>query len=510
MTCCKHAFLALIVVAAPCGASLSRAAFVFDTVPDLALWLKADAGVTLANGGVDVWADQSGRGNDAWAVSSTNRPLLATATIRGNLHDVLRFDGSNDVLTLGTNVDISRQDHTAFFVAARTGGTAPATGNLFGFDRWGGRAEDGWYYKFTQGQVDMEAGHNGNNYAYQLASSSQPNNRFVLGEGRFSTADTTATLWVDGQLRANDSSVSVPLNEPANTRLNIGALDYPSGSSPPTEFRNYFQGDIAEVLVFDRALSKAEQMTVRSYLADKYLAIPLEAKAYWAFRGDGTDSIGSNDLTLRDETTFVPGRWNQGLRVTNSSSQGYASAASSVDLDIAQQFSAAMWLNYDEDNNQWARAVARMQDGSNGFNVAFQEGHEDASRVVVRVLYEGVEHFVSSDDPVLTRDNFHHLAFAFDQLAGGDATDKITLWIDGAEVAVTDTSGAGGVQGGPEFWVGRGTAGTANFSGVIDELYYFHGSLTQAEIDLLQIPEPGSWLLLLSAIGCALLVRRRR
>ncbi len=32
----------------------------------------------------------------------------------------------------------------------------------------------------------------------------------------------------------------------------------------------YFQGDIAEVILYDRALSAAEQDAVRAYLAEKY------------------------------------------------------------------------------------------------------------------------------------------------------------------------------------------------------------------------------------------------
>ena len=135
----------------------------------LSLWLKADDGIIATGNEVDVWADMSGNANDLWAPSTTGRPLTATATFGDGTYDVLRFDGVDDVLTLGPVPNIPFQDHTVFFVAARTGGIDYKHGNLVGFDKTGGRGEDGWYYKMTGGQINMESGI-GADYGFQLAA----------------------------------------------------------------------------------------------------------------------------------------------------------------------------------------------------------------------------------------------------------------------------------------------------------------------------------------------------
>ena len=509
-------FVVMATVALVSWAGTAHAEFAYDTISGMSLWLQADAGTTLDGGYVADWADQSGKGNDATALDSGQRPLLATATIGGESHDVLRFDGTNDALTLGTSLtDMPRQDHTAFFVTARTGGTTTSTGNLFGFDRTGGRTNDGWYYKFTEGAVNMEAGH-GSDYAYQLAGP-QGNDQFILGEGRYNSTTTTAELWIDGLLKTSTDSVVAPINTPTYTRLNIGAFDLPTGDVPATGYTNFFRGDIAEILVFDHALSDTDQAVVRSYLADKYglevevprNPIPLDMRAYWTFDVDGTDSVGGNDLTLNGGATIVPGRLGQGLDVTNSASDGYALAAASEDLDVDYQFSMAMWLKYDENNEQYARVIARNQDADNGVNLAFQSGDQDSSQVHIRIRYDGVNYFATSDDAVLTRDEYHHLAFSFDDLALGDAAAKITLWIDGTEVDVTDSSTAGSVQGDASFCVGRGTSTTADYSGIVDDLRFYRGVLEQGDIDALQVPEPSSLMLLLGASLATLFLRKR-
>jgi len=65
------------------------------TIPNLGLWLKADAGVTLVSGAVDAWADQSGNGRNFSAPASANRPAYSN-TLNGL--PVLTFDGSTDYL----------------------------------------------------------------------------------------------------------------------------------------------------------------------------------------------------------------------------------------------------------------------------------------------------------------------------------------------------------------------------------------------------------------------------
>ena len=242
---------------------------------------------------------------------------------------------------------------------------------------------------------------------------------------------------------------------------------------------------------------------------EKYVAadpLPLELKAKWSFETDGSDSVGDNDLTLEDEATIASGgKMGNGLSLSTSYTEGYAWAAASADLNVAQQFSAATWVKYASDCEMYPRIMARIQDDDNGFNIALDGRASDTMNVCLRVEYEGITYLVEGAgayvDYPLVQDTYHHIAFAFDALAGTSATDKFTLWIDGDIYPLED--GAGGIQSELDgsLLVGRGTnVDNSNFSGMLDEMCFYHGLLTQSEVDSL-VPEPGSLVLLGSLIA---------
>src|SRR5205085_2032632 len=65
----------------------------------LAVWLKADAGVTTGAGSaVTKWADQSGNGNDATQPDATLAPVLTTNVVNGQ--SALVFGSNAPYLTI--------------------------------------------------------------------------------------------------------------------------------------------------------------------------------------------------------------------------------------------------------------------------------------------------------------------------------------------------------------------------------------------------------------------------
>ena len=136
-----------------------------------------------------------------------------------------------------------------------------------------------------------------------------------------------------------------------------------------------------------------------------------------------------------------------------------------------------MWVNLAEDTGVYSRLLSRLEDDDNGYNIAIDTLVDGACKLIVRVKKGGVDMFVKSIDPVLTLGEFHHIAFAFNELET-DPTLRTTLWVDGVAVEVEDTSGAGGVQGSPNFVLGRGTASSAEMSGILDEVNFYTGLLT--------------------------------
>ena len=211
---------------------------------------------------------------------------------------------------------------------------------------------------------------------------------------------------------------------------------------------------------------------------------PAALSGYWSLDTNGSDLVGDSNLTLRSGATIVPAKMSGGMHVTNSPTAGFAAATADDDLNIAPEFSLAMWVKYESDNDVYARVISRMEDDNNGYNIAFAEGTAESSSLIVRVKYNGVNYFVTTADEI-AREQFNHIAFAFDEDAGFSSTEKIKVWFNGAPAATIDSS-SGGVQGTTDFVLGKGTATTADFAGVIDEVRFYTGVLSQSEVTALQ------------------------
>ena len=65
---------------------------------DLTLWLKANVGVTAGGGTVSQWQDQSANSFAAVQATGANQPALVADSI--NFNPAVKFDGSNDSLTI--------------------------------------------------------------------------------------------------------------------------------------------------------------------------------------------------------------------------------------------------------------------------------------------------------------------------------------------------------------------------------------------------------------------------
>jgi hypothetical protein len=209
--------------------------------------------------------------------------------------------------------------------------------------------------------------------------------------------------------------------------------------------------------------------------------IPLNLNAHWNFNTDGSDPVGGNDLTLLAGASISDGK----LHLTNSVTNGYATAPSSSDLDVDYQFSVALWLEYNDDTGVYSRVVARQQNENYGFNIGIEPGADDTGLLIIRIEHEGVYYNTSLDER-LPMGEEHHLAFAFDDLTDGDGGDKITAWLDGEIVNVTDNGAGGSVQGDPvsgELFLGIGTSSGSSFSGTIDDLRFYEGLLTQWDVE---------------------------
>lgn len=245
-------------------------------ISGLSAWWDASDAATLvdattggsavaADGGVARWEDKSGNGRHWYQATSGHRPLRKTG-VKNSL-DVIRLDGSDDRMQSSGSTpvswkwtDITALDTWSAFAVAKAGSISTnSTGNNVNFNQ----------------QIVGEAG--SSNAAFFFRSAGLVGG-FVYGTSftfQSVTASYTAGDWRAFSLvfdTATDFAVRVDGGSPGTTAT-PSSPQFP-GDYPWLGFTAnggaYFDGDIAEIIFYNVALSSADREAVESYLMDKW------------------------------------------------------------------------------------------------------------------------------------------------------------------------------------------------------------------------------------------------
>ncbi len=199
------------------------------------LWLDASdtSSISQSSGSVDSWTDKSTAGGGTVTNSGDNRPTTGTATQNGL--NLLSFDGADDTLT-GNAVLSAGDDTYAYFAvwfpqAEKTQVVFQQTGA--GSNERAALLAVGTKYGFC-GQY---------NDAYSIVPYTQRTSRLTAMQ-----VDDTTTP----NIRISDNGIWYEGTTSAAGNLNIGTARTNVGSQGS---REYFDGEIAEIIVFDRLLS---------------------------------------------------------------------------------------------------------------------------------------------------------------------------------------------------------------------------------------------------------------
>ncbi len=235
--------------------SVRDAAKDLTVTKELELWLRADQGITLDESRrVIAWQDlsASGRGDahahDASQANANARPLLIADAVHHQ--PALRFNGENQFMNLAGQVVWSQQ----FTIVAVVNHLAKDQLREV-ISNWHSRSGNSTTSIFlgTNGPTGVRLS-DGFNPAGTL---SEPSRHFIL-TGVSGAAD--ATTYQNGRRLA---SKGTPLPQRAlNSPYVLGV----QGNYQ----REYWKGDIAEILVYDRELSEPELRQVWDYLSLRY------------------------------------------------------------------------------------------------------------------------------------------------------------------------------------------------------------------------------------------------
>jgi len=247
----------------------TAAPFSPSDISGLQLWLDATTGlfdatsggsaVTTDGSAVARWEDQSGNGRHFTQSTSNDRPILKTS-IQNN-KNVVRFDGSNDNMigpdSLKINVPISM-----FAVVSKRGGTNYQT--IYGNGILA--AQEAGYGIFISATSD-------NNGAF----ASQYRNLAPASTNYFTATNPTTNQFFISSCLIDSSTNKVFFNNSAEDSVSHAITATPQGIvaigarysvSPVVTF--FLNGDFAELLIYNSALSTANRESVRDYLNTKW------------------------------------------------------------------------------------------------------------------------------------------------------------------------------------------------------------------------------------------------
>jgi hypothetical protein len=258
-----------------CNVTVVQSGF---TIPknNLKLRLRADQGVTVSGSLVSEWDDISGKGNNATQSTGANQPIYIAGAM--NNMPVIRFNGSSSKLTLPTSTALGIQSNPyEMFIVAKSN---------------------------SSNVQFLISGNANEQFEYHLNGDAGA--RFIPISSTFIDEGTTGS-YTDGNAhvfsaRANSSGGAVRIDgiEGGTSLANI--LSSNSGAlqlGVRSDGTYYFNGDIAEVILYNTVLSETDRSTVEHYLADRYGittgALPVELTSF-------TTSTANKKVTLNWQT----------------------------------------------------------------------------------------------------------------------------------------------------------------------------------------------------------------
>jgi len=246
-----------MAVLAPFQLANAYSSFSPASLSGLSLWLKSDSGVTLSGSNVTSWTDQSGNGNNA-VTNTGEEPTFVSSFLNGN--PAIEFDGHGQIMEIADANSLDFLNMSSFIVLKYIG---EGTGNNIVYIK------------------NADAGSPADQAMYGLVATNFGKVSFSQNVGGWNDHQTQIdiqdsitkilSMTYDGinQRVYSNGDYSDVFNINGNIKTSTGVLQI-GGYNKSFNDAEYFYGQIAEIIMYNRAVTNTERQQVESYLNTKY------------------------------------------------------------------------------------------------------------------------------------------------------------------------------------------------------------------------------------------------
>ena len=452
-------------------------------IANLVVWLDASDDTTItkdASNFVSQWDDKSGNGNNMAQATSANQPVWTQGSISGK--SVIRFDGTDDNMSVQTNAFSGDQEYTVFaiFKADAFGGPFNLTRTMWSIGVGGGGSRGQSIFSLNKG-TNVEVNRLG---AWTTFATSLVLDTPTMATVRYDAGGGTDELWIDSVAQAVSSSS-------AGTYLFNNGI-FRLGITTVTNNPAYYSGDLGEIILFNRALTTQERTDIENYLNDKWITptileespADVSGLSMW-FDADDASTITSSagKVSQWDDKS---GNGNHATQATPSQQPTVVSNGYGTRTTIAFADPQGLTTTYNTGADSTIFAVFFHNHGAvqptgpvwlvdstsnaNGFFPKYVDGNQ----------YVGVAGTVwMSKISTFANNTFYNTAVVY------DSTSPLTeLYVDG----VLNDSTASAEDPGNNFMIGRREIGSLTHSlvGQIAEIIVYNKALTTGERQLVE------------------------
>ena len=249
------------------------------------LWLDAQnpsslSGSLVNDDPIATWSDVSGNGNDFVQQGADPVPVFRNDGLSSGSYNVVRFDGTERYLVHpdDDDFDLNLSEFTILAVYYKGSSDDDPRGILSKRTSYGSQ-ESYYLYTYTGNTLRLNTRTSGNSGVVSA-------NALSVGDNLIAATFTGALqqLHIDSDQEASGSKTGTINN--STSSIFIGALN--------NNYGTYFDGEIAELIMYRTALNGGERLVVENYLAEKYgLTITND------FFGNDTDYSSSYDADIR-------------------------------------------------------------------------------------------------------------------------------------------------------------------------------------------------------------------